>query len=220
VPVAVNASSPPHAKAPAAGSGSAIVNEFKKYIGHKYFFGGYFFDPAGWDCSSAVSWVLQQVGITPPGGHYDGRSHGPATGQYMIWSGAKTVPHSQMQAGDYAVYADHIAIVTTPGNGISAEDPANGTREAPLSSGPGPYVVRRIKQVATANGGPSGGGGGSSLNPLAALQNSLPNLVGDLINGTLSSIDPNGLVDFIERAALVLLGLVFILIGVVKVANN
>lgn len=216
---AVNASSPASAQAPASDSGSALVNEFRKYIGHKYFFSGYYYDPKGWDCSSAFSWVIQQCGITPPGGHYDGRSHGPATGQYAVWTGAKTIPHSQMAAGDYAIYATHIAMVTTPGNGISAEDPANGTREAPLSSGPGPYAIRRIKAAATSAGSGANATDTSLLGGgLSAL--SFANIGTDLINGLTGALGVDSLVDAVERGGLILLGIVLLIIGVWKAANN
>jgi cell wall-associated NlpC family hydrolase len=126
-------------------TGSAIADEALKYVGHPYSWGGYYYDPAGWDCSSCVSWVLSQVGINPPGGPYDGHSHGPVVAQYYLWSGAADVQKDAVQAGDLIIFPPdtHIGIATSATEFLSAEDPADGTAVAPISEGPGPWIARR-----------------------------------------------------------------------------
>jgi cell wall-associated NlpC family hydrolase len=125
---------------------SQIANEALKYIGHPYKWGGYYYDPAGWDCSSCVSWALSQCGINPPGGPYDGHSHGPVVSQYYLWSAAADVQHDAVEPGDLIIFPPdtHIGIATSATEFLSAETPASGTAVAPIAEGPGPWIARRV----------------------------------------------------------------------------
>jgi hypothetical protein len=141
-------------------TGAQIVADARRYIGHGYVFGGPSNVKGGWDCSSYVSWVLgHDLRLALPGGSWakvtgSGSQHGPDVADYLNWGGATTIPADQAQAGDLCCYGpnEHIAICTSRTGGISAEDPANGTQTAPLSSGPGPYVIRRINAATLAGG--------------------------------------------------------------------
>jgi hypothetical protein len=141
-------------------TGAQIVADARRYIGHVYIYGGPSNVKGGWDCSSYVSWVLgHDLKLSIPGGSWasvtgNGSQHGPNVADYLSWNGATTIPNDQAQAGDLCCYGPntHIAIATSRTGGISAEDPADGTQTAPLSSGPGPYVIRRINAATLAGG--------------------------------------------------------------------
>jgi cell wall-associated NlpC family hydrolase len=151
-----NSSAPAVPGGAGAGSGNAIAAEAEKFIGHKYVFGGTSNPSTGWDCSSFVSYVLGQLGISIPGGTWakatdNGKTHGPVAAQYLVWSGAKTVSKSSLQPGDLLCWPTHVGFVAGDGTHmISAYDTADGTLLTPINSGPtgepGP-VVRRINGV-------------------------------------------------------------------------
>jgi cell wall-associated NlpC family hydrolase len=146
-------------------TGSAIANDALQYVGHPYSYGGYEADPAGWDCSSFVNWVLgHDFGMTLPGGvtDYNGTSHGPVVAQYQIWSGASHISQSAVQAGDLILYTTiHMGIATSSTEFVSAEDPASGTAVAPITSGPGPWNAVRI--TASVNPAPTPSGTTTSV---------------------------------------------------------
>jgi cell wall-associated NlpC family hydrolase len=76
-------------------------------------------------------------------------THGPATGDYLLWSGAKTVSHNakDAQAGDLCVWQTHMGIATGGGNMVSALNESLGTKATTISGGaPGGELlfVRRI----------------------------------------------------------------------------
>jgi hypothetical protein len=223
VSTAVNASSPKTATTTnnsGGATGAAIAAEAKKYIGHPYRWGGGSNPTTGWDCSSFVNYVLHQVGLDIPGGWAstdNGAAHGPVVSSYVSWSGATTVPNSQAQPGDLVIYVGvHIGIATSNTEFISAEDPAQGTGIAPMSAGPGPFIIRRVKGVASSNNGSSGG---SDSGILGDIENSLGDLPGDLISGFLSMLGVGSMTDLLERGAIILTGIVLLLIGIWKMAG-
>lgn len=117
-------------------TGQQIATDALAYQGHCYSFGG---APGTsgtgcWDCSSYVNWVIgHDLGLAIPGipaGGYDGSSHGPPTGAWLLWGGVTRIPKAQAQAGDIFCWETHMGIATGPDSMISAEDPANGTRVA------------------------------------------------------------------------------------------
>jgi cell wall-associated NlpC family hydrolase len=119
---------------------SAIANDALNYVGHAYLYGG---APgrdgkSPWDCSSFVNWVLgHDLGIAIPGfTTYDGSTHGPATGSYLIWGGATHIKRSQVQAGDLIVGVTHMGIATSNSDYISAHDQAERTSVKPISTFP------------------------------------------------------------------------------------
>ena len=115
-------------------TGNAIADDALKYQGHAYVFGG---APGrngthAWDCSSFCNWVIgHDTGNAIPGigsGKYDGSTHGPPTGSWAIWPGARRVSHADLSPGDVIVWATHMGIYIGNNKMISAESPANGTR--------------------------------------------------------------------------------------------
>jgi cell wall-associated NlpC family hydrolase len=131
---------------------SSIANDALKYVGHKYVYGGPSNETTGWDCSSFVSYVLgHDLGLPIPGGTWasqtdSGKSHGPTVASYVLWSGAEGVSKTGVQPGDLICFPPdtHIGIATSGSEFVSAEQPSTGTGVAPISSGPGAWIVRRI----------------------------------------------------------------------------
>lgn len=114
-------------------SGNAIVSAAMKYNGvHDYSYGAP--PPIGkHDCSSWVSEVLNDCGLAIPGGSWEkqtnnGTTHGPATFDYLTWSGATTIGHSasDAQPGDLCVWQTHMGICIGSNQMISDQDPADG----------------------------------------------------------------------------------------------
>lgn len=78
-------------------------------------------------------------GLPIPGGSWadatrNGTEHGPNTLSWLAWSGAETVGHhsSAAQPGDLAVWQTHMGIVTGPNEMVSAQNPADGTRQSSI----------------------------------------------------------------------------------------
>lgn len=131
---------------------SQIATDAMKYNGAGYVWGG---SPASgighWDCSSFVSWVMgHDLHMSIPGypnGTYTGNSHGPVTAEYLVWSGAHTIPRNQVQAGDLCCWQTHIGIAIDNTNMISALNPQLGTQVSTIEGGgPGAEILvcRRV----------------------------------------------------------------------------
>ena len=126
----------------AAGSGSSsqIASDAMKYQGAGYVWGGAPARGVGdWDCSSFANWVCgHDLGLPIPGypaGSYTGSSHGPVTGEWMVWGGLTTIGHdgSVAQSGDLAVWQTHMGICLGPNSMISAQNPASGTQVSAIN---------------------------------------------------------------------------------------
>jgi cell wall-associated NlpC family hydrolase len=144
-------------------TGSALLSDFQKYNGHAYVYGG---APGkdgtnGWDCSSAINWVVghDAKGSIPgyANGTYDGTSHGPPTGVWGVWPGLAHISPENAQPGDIIVWTGHMAMFVsgnlkaalngTPGSAqmFSALDSAEGTKQSTIE-GNGPLLcVGRLK---------------------------------------------------------------------------
>jgi cell wall-associated NlpC family hydrolase len=113
------------------GGGDEIAAKALDYIGEGYVFGGPADRPGNWDCSSFVSYVLgHDLGHPLPGGKWGDpgfppHSHGPATGNYMLFG--KPVNASDVQKGDLIISSKHMGIVVTTGTYMSAKTPSAGT---------------------------------------------------------------------------------------------
>lgn len=133
---------------------SDVANDALKYRGAGYVWGG---NPSAgighWDCSSFVSWVLgHDLGMAIPGykpGQYTGSVHGPVTGQYLVWSGAISIPRASMQAGDLACFLTHIGIVTGSEQMISALNPSLGTQVTSIKGGSPAGETVHIRRLVT-----------------------------------------------------------------------
>lgn len=132
------------------GGGSAIATAALKYVGAGYVFGGNASSVGNWDCSSFTSYVLgHDLGLPLPGGKWGDpgfppHSHGPATGQYMLYGTPVTSP----QAGDLVVSSEHMGIVIGNGQYVAARTPALGVGVDNLSDPfpGGAHVFRRVGQ--------------------------------------------------------------------------
>lgn len=142
---------------------SALLNDFMKYNGHAYTYGG---APGKngtnpWDCSSSINWVVGHDGKGAiPGygaGAYDGSVHGPPTGSWGIWPGMAHVSPANAQPGDIIVWLNHMAMFVSgnlqaalngaPGSAqmFSALDTQEGTKQSTIE-GNGPLLcVGRLK---------------------------------------------------------------------------
>ncbi|HMH90307.1 MAG TPA: NlpC/P60 family protein [Streptosporangiaceae bacterium] len=130
-------------------SGSAIASDALKYVGQGYIFGGPS-SPGRWDCSSFVNYVLgHDLGLPIPGGSWasvtaNGTQHGPSTLGYLLFG--SEVSHAEVQPGDLAVSVDHMGIIISATQMVSAQDPADGTGIGNFPAGfpAGPPVYRRV----------------------------------------------------------------------------
>lgn len=114
-----------------------IVASARQYLGVPYRWGGAS-PSAGFDCSGLVTWVLHHdVGLNLPSNTHT------VTGQFLVWSGATTVPASSRQAGDLVCWANHIAICTGPSTMIEAPGAGGAVRETRLRTAGA--VFRRVK---------------------------------------------------------------------------
>ena len=141
-------------------TGSAIADDADRYIGAPYVWAGAP-GPHGvgpWDCSSFSNAVIgRDLGMAIPfyrPGTYHGQSHGPATGVWLVWSGAFTIHPADCVAGDLCIWQTHMGIATSPTHYTSAYDTQEGVRNKPIAGG-GPsfekLFIRRLKGV-TARG--------------------------------------------------------------------
>jgi peptidoglycan DL-endopeptidase CwlO len=128
-----------------SGSGSAIVTAARRYLGVPYVWGGH--SPAGMDCSGFVTVVLKDVGVT----NLPSMTH-TVTGQFLVWTGAQTVPRSDMRAGDLVCWTGHIGIAVDNTSMIHAPTFGQSVQIGKVWSLPAP-VIRRVKL--------SGSGGGN-----------------------------------------------------------
>lgn len=118
-------------------TGAAVADDAKKYVGVPYVWAGS--DPSGWDCSGFVTWVLHHdFGIDLPDNTHT------VTGQFYVWSGAATVPRSQMQAGDLVCWLGHIGIAIDNTNMVNAPGVGVGTVIQAVYDIPAPVIRRPL----------------------------------------------------------------------------
>jgi len=148
--------------APAGGSGGSpggdltsnnqVADDALQYQGQGYVSGGNGSSPGVWDCSSFFSYVINHdLGVAIPGYKphaFGGHGHGPVVGGYRIWSGAKNIKASEVQAGDFVCFGinSHMGICLGNGKMISAENPSIGTIVSSISDQhEGLVTYRRLK---------------------------------------------------------------------------
>jgi len=132
-------------------TGNQLADAALKYKGDGYVFGGPADKPGNWDCSSFVSYVLgHDLGHVLPGGGkfgdagYPPHTHGPTTLTYMLFGTA--VSRSAAQAGDLVVSSEHMGILISSTQYVSARTPALGVGVDNLSDPfpGGSPVFRRV----------------------------------------------------------------------------
>lgn len=132
---------------PGGASDSTILNTGEQYKGHAYLFGG---APGRdgsqpWDCSSMWNWIVgvKLKGAIPgnPPGSYTGTSHGPPTGLWATWPGLQRISASQVQPGDFYIWAGHMGVAVDQTTLLSALDTQDGTTTSLIKdSGNGPLL--------------------------------------------------------------------------------
>jgi hypothetical protein len=130
-------------------SGNAMADKIQTYIGHAYTYGGApgknGTDP--WDCSSCINWIVGHDfnHAIPGASNYDGTSHGPPTGSWLVWPGLKHIPFEQCQAGDIIVWVTHMGMAISPTTMVSALNSSLGTRESGINgTASGPFICGRL----------------------------------------------------------------------------
>ncbi len=104
-----------------------VVNTAKRYVGHKYVFGGV--GPSGFDCSGFTQYVYKQTGISIP-----------RTTRSQSTVG-KSLSKPQVSSGDLIVFSDtyqpgpsHVGICIGNGNFVHAANAKKGVRTDSLNS--------------------------------------------------------------------------------------
>ncbi len=110
-----------------ASTATKVVNTAKRYVGHKYVFGGV--GPSGFDCSGFTQYVYKQTGISIP-----------RTTRSQATVG-KGLSKPQVSSGDLIVFSDtyqpgpsHVGICIGNGNFVHAANAQKGVRTDSLNS--------------------------------------------------------------------------------------
>ncbi|MEG0918738.1 MAG: NlpC/P60 family protein [Anaerovoracaceae bacterium] len=101
-------------------SGSAVVEEAKKYLGNPYVYGGNSLT-RGIDCSAFTQQIYDKFGKDLPRTSSSQRSVG------------KSVPYSQAKPGDLICYSGHVAIYAGNGKIVHAARPGKGICISPAT---------------------------------------------------------------------------------------
>ena len=123
-------------------TGSAIADDFARYVGKvKYKWGGA--DPVnGWDCSGAVTYVLHHdLGYSLPDDTHT------VCVQFYGWKGARKLTGAEVvQAGDIVLWPTHMGIAIDSTQMISALNPSQGTTVTTFAGAgvPGPPTFLRV----------------------------------------------------------------------------
>lgn len=122
-----------------AGATGSLVAAMQSSVGHAYTFGG---APgpngtAPWDCSSCVNFNANKRSNLPIPGYAVGTfnsGHGPATGEWLIWTGLTTIGHDSSVAlpGDLCIWETHMGVCVGQNEMISAQNPSSGTKESAI----------------------------------------------------------------------------------------
>lgn len=116
--------------------GARIAADAQRYLGTRYQFGGH--DPTGFDCSGLVTYVLHHdLGLSLPNNIHT------VAHLFLTWSGARTIPRSQQQAGDLVCWAGHIGIAVDNKRMINAPTVGDVVKISNVWSVP-PPVIRRV----------------------------------------------------------------------------
>jgi cell wall-associated NlpC family hydrolase len=133
-----------------------------QWRGYGYVYGGNASSPGDWDCSSFVSYVLHQGGLSLPGGKWGDsfmppNDHGPVVIDYAYWDGAITIANPNR--GALCCWAGsgpngHIGIAISGNQMVSALNPTDGVQVTGIVGiGPSgvPLIYRHVTGAATTN---------------------------------------------------------------------
>ena len=123
-------SRPQSSNVKSSANGGAIVSAARALIGSPYAFGGS--SKSGFDCSGLTQFVFAQFGKSLP--------HSAAAQE----NSGRRVALSQAQPGDLIIGngGGHVGIYTGNGNMVSAENPNDGVKEAPIKYFAPMFAVR------------------------------------------------------------------------------
>ncbi|HEY1618002.1 MAG TPA: NlpC/P60 family protein [Streptosporangiaceae bacterium] len=141
-----------------AAGGGDVVSIALASQGHAYDFGGApgtdFADP--WDCSSAANSWAYQAGLPIPSEppFNAGASHGPATVEWLIFTGLATVGSRAelAQAGDLCIWQTHMGLAIGGGQMISALNPQDGTQVTTIADAAPPLEVLFVRRWRASDG--------------------------------------------------------------------
>lgn len=126
-------------------TGQQIATTALQYSGQPYWWGGSVPTPqgAGFDCYGLLTYVLHHdLGYNLPNNTHSGYL------EFLAWTGAKSIPQSQIQAGDLIIWPTHSGIAVSPTEMISAMNPRRGTGVDTFQGGgplaPEPMTVLRV----------------------------------------------------------------------------
>lgn len=145
----------PQPAGPAAGTGAiqTFVETARAQLGKPYVWGAA--GPNSFDCSGLVTYCLKAAGLD---------NQRRVTGQYLVWTGAMTVPTSSCRYGDLVCWAGHIGIAISGTRMIHAPSAGRPVQEGNIWYTP-PPVIRRIRasqeSTSPAPVGTGGTGGGN-----------------------------------------------------------
>jgi cell wall-associated NlpC family hydrolase len=110
------------------------------------------------DCSSFVGKALRKAGIKPPGSDW------PVVSNFWVSGQWKTIPASQVQAGDIALNRHHMVIMTSKTQGIGQQRPGRNVQTGNMgwlfgSAGHSYKTWTGYAKTGSTSGGGGGGGG-------------------------------------------------------------
>ncbi len=114
----------------ASGSGSAVVDIARRYVGTPYVYGGS--SPAGFDCSGFTAYVFAQVGVSIPRSSSAQRNAG------------RVVSAAEARPGDLVWWPGHVGIYTGNGQHIAARNPGTPLHESGMYRG-SPTFIRVVE---------------------------------------------------------------------------
>lgn len=105
-----------------SGKASVVVRYALAQVGESYRFGAT--GPSSWDCSGLTMRAFAQVGIRLP--HQSGQQ-----GRY-----GRSIPRSQVRAGDLVAYGGHVGIATSNRTMVHAANPRKGVVHTAIYGSP------------------------------------------------------------------------------------
>jgi cell wall-associated NlpC family hydrolase len=118
-------------------TGAQVAQAAARYLGLPYRFGSA--GPDAFDCSGLVTWVLHRdMGIQLPSNRHT------VSGQFFVWSGARTLPRDQCAAGDLVCWTGHIGIATSRTDMIHAPGAGRPVQRSRIWGTPAPTIRRPI----------------------------------------------------------------------------